>query len=207
MLSCTTLMLYSSLSLKLIKSLASLHLSTWHGNCSERALTGDRVTIWYRSPELLYGAREYGVGVDIWAAGCMFGEMLLRKTMFRGSDELDQLGKIFTVLGTPTKEHWPHASELSGYVEFTETKPIPWAEVDCFRSIPADTVDLLSKTLELNPTTRIDAESALRHTYFTTAQPTALTPSQLAQSIVITKTSTGIGANKESITTIKVQAA
>ena len=33
-------------------------------------------TRWYRAPELLYGAREYGPEVDIWAVGCIFAELL-----------------------------------------------------------------------------------------------------------------------------------
>lgn len=31
---------------------------------------------WYRAPELLFGARRYGVGVDMWAVGCIFAELL-----------------------------------------------------------------------------------------------------------------------------------
>lgn len=33
---------------------------------------------WYRAPELLFGARMYGVGVDMWAVGCILAELLLR---------------------------------------------------------------------------------------------------------------------------------
>lgn len=33
---------------------------------------------WYRCPELLFGARNYGTGVDIWAVGCILAELLLR---------------------------------------------------------------------------------------------------------------------------------
>ena len=33
-------------------------------------------TRWYRAPEVLYGAREYGAEVDIWAVGCIFAELL-----------------------------------------------------------------------------------------------------------------------------------
>ena len=35
-------------------------------------------TRWYRAPELLFGAKNYGVGVDIWAVGCILAELLLR---------------------------------------------------------------------------------------------------------------------------------
>lgn len=33
---------------------------------------------WYRPPELLFGAKNYGVGVDMWAVGCILAELLLR---------------------------------------------------------------------------------------------------------------------------------
>lgn len=33
------------------------------------------VTLWYRAPELLLGARHYTTAVDIWALGCMFAEV------------------------------------------------------------------------------------------------------------------------------------
>jgi cyclin-dependent kinase 7 len=65
------------------------------------------VTRWYRSPELLFGARGYGTGVDIWAVGCILGELFLRKPVFPGESDIDQLVKIFNVLGTPKEETWP----------------------------------------------------------------------------------------------------
>ena len=34
---------------------------------------------WYRAPELLFGAKQYGAAVDVWAAGCVFAELLLRR--------------------------------------------------------------------------------------------------------------------------------
>lgn len=43
------------------------------------------VTIWYRAPELLLGATHYTPAVDMWAAGCIFGELLTLKPMFPGS--------------------------------------------------------------------------------------------------------------------------
>lgn len=39
---------------------------------------------WYRSPELLFGARYYGTGVDMWAVGCIFAEMIFRSPLFQG---------------------------------------------------------------------------------------------------------------------------
>ena len=34
------------------------------------------VTLWYRAPELLLGARHYTCAVDVWAVGCIFGEVV-----------------------------------------------------------------------------------------------------------------------------------
>lgn len=43
-----------------------------------KSLSVDLLLRWYRSPELLFGARMYGVGVDMWAVGCILAELLLR---------------------------------------------------------------------------------------------------------------------------------
>lgn len=60
-----------------------------------------------RAPELLFGARHYSVGVDMWAVGCILAELLLRVPFLPGESDLDQLTRIFQTLGTPTEETWP----------------------------------------------------------------------------------------------------
>lgn len=49
----------------------------------------------------------YGTGIDMWAIGCILAELLLRVPFFPGDSDLDQLTRIFQVLGTPTDEMWP----------------------------------------------------------------------------------------------------
>jgi cyclin-dependent kinase 7 len=56
------------------------------------------VTRWYRAPELLFGARFYSTGIDIWAVGCILAELLLRLPFMAGETDLDQLAKIFQVV-------------------------------------------------------------------------------------------------------------
>ena len=77
------------------------------------------VTRWYRAPELLFGARIYGTGIDIWAMGCILAELLLRVPFVAGDTDLDQLAKIFQALGTPTEETWPNHTKLPGSFKFT----------------------------------------------------------------------------------------
>lgn len=47
------------------------------------------VTIWYRAPELLLGAKHYTPAVDLWAAACIFGELLTLKPLFHGEVRCD----------------------------------------------------------------------------------------------------------------------
>lgn len=54
----------------------------------ERFLTNYVATRWYRSPELIL-TNQYGPGVDIWAVGCIMGELLDGQPMFPGDDTID----------------------------------------------------------------------------------------------------------------------
>lgn len=73
----------------------------------ERPLSHQVATRWYRAPELLYGARTYDCGVDLWAVGCIFGELLNNSPLFPGQNDIDQLFCVQSSLGTPTGETWP----------------------------------------------------------------------------------------------------
>ncbi|KAJ2993686.1 Cyclin-dependent kinase-like 3 [Globomyces sp. JEL0801] len=62
-------------------------------------------TRWYRAPELLVGDTEYGKAVDIWAAGCIFAELLTGQPLFPGDTDIDQLYRIMKCLGQLTQRH------------------------------------------------------------------------------------------------------
>lgn len=70
------------------------------------------ITLWYRPPELLLGATAYGPAVDIWSIGCIMLEMFTRKAVFPGHGEIDQLSRIWDVMGSPTVENWPTVRSL-----------------------------------------------------------------------------------------------
>lgn len=42
------------------------------------------VTLWYRAPELLLGCELYDTAIDMWAVGCIFGELLAFKPILQG---------------------------------------------------------------------------------------------------------------------------
>ncbi|XP_069078567.1 mitogen-activated protein kinase 6 isoform X2 [Pleurodeles waltl] len=49
------------------------------------------VTKWYRSPRLLLSPNNYTKAIDMWAAGCIYAEMLTGKTLFAALDFLEQI--------------------------------------------------------------------------------------------------------------------
>lgn len=73
------------------------------------------ITLWYRPPELLLGATQYGPAIDLWSAGCILAELLLRKPILPGRNEFEQLDLIFRLQGTPTEETWEGVSKHSYY--------------------------------------------------------------------------------------------
>jgi serine/threonine protein kinase len=58
---------------------------------------------------------DYCTPIDIWAIGCIFAEMVTKRPLFAGDSELDQLYRIFRILGTPNEETWPGVTKLRDY--------------------------------------------------------------------------------------------
>ncbi|OQR95756.1 hypothetical protein THRCLA_07598 [Thraustotheca clavata] len=75
-------------------------------------------TRWYRSPELLLRSSTYNSPIDLWACGCIMAELYLGKPLFAGSSEADQMCRICSVLGTPTKENWPEGVTMVSQMQF-----------------------------------------------------------------------------------------
>ncbi|KAJ3629092.1 hypothetical protein MTP99_013513 [Tenebrio molitor] len=129
-----------------------------------RINTHQVVTRWYRSPELLFGAKLYSTGVDMWAVGCILAELLLRAPLFPGESDLDQLTKIFGVFGNPTEENWPGLKSLSDYIEFKPFTPIPLKNI--FTAAGDDLLDVIGNLLVLNPLKRIECAKCLSMPFF-----------------------------------------
>ncbi|KFM61377.1 Cyclin-dependent kinase 20, partial [Stegodyphus mimosarum] len=115
-------------------------------------------TRWYRAPELLYGSRSYNEAVDLWAVGCIFGEMLNKFPLFRGENDIEQLCLVLQTLGTPTEEMWPEMTELPDYnkISFPEYEPVPWETL--FPDSSPLARKLLSECLVYSSEKRIKAE-------------------------------------------------
>lgn len=130
-----------------------------------RTLTHEIETLWYRAPEVLLGQKEYSLGVDMWAIGCIFAELNERKPLFIGDSEIDQIFKIFQFHGTPTDKQWPGVSQIPDYKpNFPKFRPVD--PYNYFKSMKPDAIDLLLKLVALDPAKRISAIEALKHPYF-----------------------------------------
>lgn len=135
----------------------------------DRRFTSQVFSRWYRPVELLFGSKVYGPSVDMWACGCVFAELILRKPVFPGTSDLDQLTKIFTVLGTPSEAQWPGMKCLP---QFMECRPCPAPPLrKYFPTASVSALDLLSKMLCFDPNRRISATDALNHEYFRQGEP------------------------------------
>ncbi|XP_037335441.2 cyclin-dependent kinase 11B isoform X9 [Pungitius pungitius] len=125
------------------------------------------VTLWYRSPELLLGAKEYSTAVDMWSVGCIFGELLTQKPLFPGKSEIDQINKVFKDLGSPSEKIWPGYGELPAVKKMTFTE-YPYNHLrKRFGALLSDQgFDLMNKFLTYCPSKRILSDEGLKHEYF-----------------------------------------
>ncbi|CAN8009156.1 unnamed protein product, partial [Ixodes pacificus] len=123
-------------------------------------------TRWYRAPELLYGAQDYGSGIDLWAAGCVLAEMLNGSPLFRGESDIEQLCLVIKALGTPNQRTWPGLAQLPDYskITFPESEALPWR--DLLPDVGRSSRDLVKGFLVYDPLSRLSCSQALLHPFF-----------------------------------------
>lgn len=146
--------------------IADFGLARVFSNEGNRQYSHQVATRWYRAPELLYGARQYDEGVDLWAVGCIFGELLNNSPLFPGESDISQLLCVLRVLGTPSQGQG--MTELPDYnkIVFPEMPPIPLENI--VPDASPEAVDLLKRFLVYHSKERISAAEALLHPYFFT---------------------------------------
>ncbi|KJR84443.1 cyclin-dependent kinase 7 [Sporothrix schenckii 1099-18] len=134
-----------------------------------RPMTANVITRWYRPPELLFGARHYTGTVDVWSVGLVFAELVIRNPYLPGNTEVEQIGLICRALGTPNEDNWPGVTRLDSYTVPTD-RVYPVATRDTFLgpfgTVGSEGVDLLMKTLVLDPRRRITARAMLAHPWW-----------------------------------------
>ncbi|XP_043594875.1 cyclin-dependent-like kinase 5 isoform X2 [Bombus pyrosoma] len=135
-----------------------------------KCYSAEVVTLWYRPPDVLFGAKLYTTSIDMWSAGCIFAELAnAGRPLFPGSDVDDQLKRIFKMLGTPVEETWPDFTTLPDYKPFPLYHPAQGlAQVT--PKLNSRGRDLL-QLLVCNPALRLSADEAMVHPYFNDLNP------------------------------------
>ena len=135
-----------------------------HYSVPIKAYTHEIVTLWYRAPEVLLGAKHYAPAVDMWSVGCIFAELARKQAIFPGDSELQQLLHIFKLLGTPNEDVWEDVTKLQDWHEYPQWRPQDLSKV--FPKLDEQGIDLLQRMFEYDPAKRITAIDALQHPYF-----------------------------------------
>jgi serine/threonine protein kinase len=167
---------------------------TISGANNTRRLTANVVTLWYRCPELLLGQDGYDFGMDVWSVGCIGIEMFLGgRQVLRGNDEEQQIHEIFSLCGGgDVSDATGGAAEGGGGVRrLNDVIGQKWSKLRQFvdanpsylnrknnihavlsgsprihSAITPSLITLLEGLLQLDPTKRLTAATALDADYF-----------------------------------------
>lgn len=129
-----------------------------------RPLTMEVITRWYRAPEIVLGNNRYNCSVDVWSIGCIIAEISNKRPIFMGECDIDQLFRIFKVLGTPTNAVWPGVEDMPNYQSLFPQWPTQKLEI-WFPRLGQDGLNLMEKIFTYDPRYRISAKEALFHPF------------------------------------------
>lgn len=129
----------------------------------DEMMTNEVGTLSYRAPELLLGETRYTKAVDVWAAGCVFYELLKRTTLFTGKTDSELLVKIWLVLGKKSNPNQGLPIPVINKLQLPP--PDESLRQKTLAGIDEPALDLLLRLLDLNPMTRIKPADALKHKY------------------------------------------
>ncbi|XP_020196696.1 putative cyclin-dependent kinase F-2 [Aegilops tauschii subsp. strangulata] len=126
-------------------------------------------TRWYMAPEILLGRPDYDELVDTWSLGCVMAELLASEPLFPGQNAVDQLFRIFRVLGDAcvgfTHTHTPLAA--AGQMPPTRRGDSRLRELFPEERLSRDGFEVLDGLLRCDPSERLPAAVALQCPWFT----------------------------------------
>ncbi|GAB2277548.1 hypothetical protein Dimus_012258 [Dionaea muscipula] len=160
-----------------ILKIADFGLASFFDPNHKHPMTNRVVTLWYRSLELLLGATDYGVGVDLWSAGCILAELLAGRPIMPGRTEVEQLHKIYKLCGSPSDDYW-RRYKLPNSTLYKPREPYKRCIRETFKDFPPSSLSLIDTLLAIDPLERKTATDALNSEFFMT-EPFACDPSTL----------------------------
>jgi cyclin-dependent kinase 12/13 len=172
--------------------LADFGLAAAHDPARYGHYTNKVVTMWYRAPELLMGARAYGFPVDAWSAGCVLGEMMQRCPLLMGDTEPKQMALTWALCGTADAEsmralpHWeqmrpPHGVPPSASVSAALDSSVNKARSKGMSFITPGVLEVVSGLMRVDPARRMTCADALACHYFVGEYPSIANPPSYAR--------------------------
>lgn len=167
----------------------------------QRVYTEYVATRWYRSPEILLRKKWYSKPCDIWAFGTIAVELANVSPLFPGKNELDQIGRILSVLGNPTPPStfydscndykiplggfWKEAAPLSTSlgIELLHTDGVEINDIIPIE-VHHELADVAKACLTWDPVIRADVETLCSMSYF---KDTSLASKYVEPERVVTK--------------------
>ncbi|CAD8148512.1 unnamed protein product [Paramecium octaurelia] len=133
---------------------------------TQEQLTDYVATRWYRSPELLI-SNNYGKQVDIWAIGCIMGELIDGQPLFPGENEMDQLYLIQKIIGPLTQDQMEKFQKNQRYIgmKFPEIVKSETIEKRYGGKMCNKGLNFLKQCLIMDPNKRITSLECLEHPY------------------------------------------
>ncbi|CAN4077294.1 unnamed protein product [Withania somnifera] len=126
-------------------------------------------TRWYRAPEVLLQSPIYGPAVDMWAMGAIMAELLNLRPLFPGSSVADEIYKICSVIGTPSKREWANGHKLARSINY-QFPQIPAVTLSIILpSASEDAINLITSLCSWDPCKRPTAAEVLQHRFFQVA--------------------------------------
>ena len=134
----------------------------------QAVLTDYVATRWYRAPELLVDRVGYDKAVDMWAIGCIMGEIIDGQPLFPGESDIDQLFCIQKVTGPLIPLHQEAFQKNQRFVglRFPEITKCETLEKRYLGKINKTALNFMKGLLCMDPNERITAAEALQHPYF-----------------------------------------
>jgi len=131
-----------------------------------RAQTDYVSSRWYRAPELITGCSHYDFSIDMWAAGCVIGEIFSSRPLFCATSTLDLLYLIVSFTGKPSDYdikslNAAHAETMLGPMQRQPSINLSKR----FPNINDEGLDLIRLCMQFNPMKRLTATEALGHPY------------------------------------------
>jgi len=139
------------------------------------ALTDYVATRWYRAPELLLaweqngtGCTKYSLPVDIWAIGCIMGELIDGQPLFPGESEIDQLYLIQRVLGPLTSDQLEMFLRNPRFLglKFPDMTRPETLDKKYLGKGTKKSMQFIKGVLKMDPTQRFTAAGCIQHAYF-----------------------------------------